>query len=399
MGSILNATDNFDNNIVVPVPGEPIRAGGGVQTPEDITGSGGDINGTVTYTGLVPFVRIRHVNLGNSQTLLATVTGNDISVRLATSNVGVVTSTANAVVAEVLAKAPGLVDAVARGTGAGLAGVKDWVQISAGALGSIYPMELSLANRTIYLKSRVDDIINRFTYTPLHYDVELIALNTTDIFRSAVGAFYALKLPSFTPGFIGGASSYTLTNADLQVAGAYVADTWYYVYFDTSSGAPVDVINTTAPTTRQNYQNGNGYFRYVGAFRTDGSANIKMFRKVGRKTIYLQPVPEYSNDVVSANINGPSPYPLRWVTPGGLKSTFARVRLIISNSDSVTQTFFWTHDINIAQWFGIPISANSTQIQEITVASAAVNSSLNFAAYCSAATKITVTVQTMEFYE
>ena len=399
MGSIINAADTFDDKIVVPVPGEPIRAGGGVQTPEDITGNGGDINGTVTYTGLVPFVRIRHVNLGNSQTLLATVTGNDISVRLATSNVGVVTSTANAVVAEVIAKAAGLVDAVVRGTGAGLAGVKDWVQISAGAIGSVYPMEQSLTNRTLFLKNRVNDLIAQNVYNPLHYSVELLALSTTDIQRTQLGSFYAFKLPSFTQTFIPGSSTYTLTNADLQVAGSFVANTWYYVYLDTSSGAAVDVINTTAPMTRQNFMDGNAYFRYAGAFRTDGSANIKLFRKIGRKTIYLVPIAEYTNDVVSANVNAPSTYPLRWCTPGGVGATFARLRLVISNSDGNAQQFFWTHDINIAQWYSFAVPANSSIIQEIVVSSAAINSSLNFAAYCTAATKITLTVNMMEFYE
>lgn len=83
-------------------------------------------NGDVTYhcRGFISGpIRVYHGNpAGNNQLLSVSVTGNDVTVLLATGGAGAVTSTATQVTAAVIAEAPAyaLVGPVAEGTGAGL---------------------------------------------------------------------------------------------------------------------------------------------------------------------------------------------------------------------------------------------------------------------------------------
>lgn len=80
-------------------------------------------NGDVLYTAKVATLTVEHANDGATQTLLVTVTGSAIRVRLATDNAAVVTSTATDIAAAVNAAAPTLVSAVALGNGTGLGAV------------------------------------------------------------------------------------------------------------------------------------------------------------------------------------------------------------------------------------------------------------------------------------
>lgn len=401
MGSILNDEATWEEDVVVPVPGEPIRAGGGIQSPMDITGNAGDKNGTVTYSGLVPYVRIRHVNAGNSQTLLATVTGNDISVRLATSNVGVVTSTANQVAAEVLAKAPGLIDAVVRGTGNGLAGVKDWVQVSAGTLGSIYPMEQGFANRTKFLKNRTDDMLAYHTSQTLHDRIQLVTATTGTIRRYAVPSYYGFysdggsPARGFFPGLIATTNMTDLSASNLEPAGAFANNTWYYLYLDGTSGVGVDKIRTTVPNNFKTNSSTSSYYRYIGCFRTDGSAQIKTFRKIGKRTVYLQRIEEATNVSLSSDVNSPSTFTLSWCPPGTI---YARLRLVISNSNAAAKLFYWSQSSVLGSYYSYTVPANGSAMTEIVVSSEQFDPTINFAAYGSDA-NMSVTVQMLEFVE
>lgn len=401
MGSIINAEATWTPDVVVPVPGEPIRAGGGIQSPMDITGNAGDKNGTVTYTGLVPYVRIRHVNAGNSQTLLATVTGNDISVKLATSNVGVVTSTANQVVAEVLAKAAGLVDAVVRGNGNGLAGVKDWVQISAGTLGSIYPMEQAFANNDLFFKNRTDDMLSYHTSVTLHDRIRLVTASTAEIKRYAVPSYYGFLLDGGLPakGFFSGLSETTpgnhLSAANLEPAGAFANNTWYYIYLDGTSGVGIDKIKTTTPNDFKTVMTGSSYYRYIGCFRTDGTAQIKTFRKIGNRTVYLQRIEEYNNVSLSSDVNSPSTFTLAWCPPG---CVYVRLRLVITNSNNAAKLFYWSQSSPLISYYSYTVPANGSAMTEIVVSSEQLTPTINFAAYGGDA-NMSLSVQMLEFVE
>lgn len=154
MPTILAEANTFDN-VKSPNPGEPGRAGGGVGIAETIEGDNGDVNGGVTYTALLSGVRVRHLG-GISQTLGCTHVGNDITVQLGTDAMGVVTSDANDVKAEVDADAGALVSTTVTGTGAGLAGINTfWVQLANGILGSIRTGLQNLTNRTKFLYTKV----------------------------------------------------------------------------------------------------------------------------------------------------------------------------------------------------------------------------------------------------
>jgi hypothetical protein len=87
-------------------------------------------NGNVTYTAKPVgaagnTIQVAQQNNGVSLPLVVSVVGQDITIQLATNGLGVVTSTANDVVTAVQASvaANALVNVVAEGTGAGLAGV------------------------------------------------------------------------------------------------------------------------------------------------------------------------------------------------------------------------------------------------------------------------------------
>lgn len=160
MGTILTENSSFDPDILVPNPGEGVRAGGGVQTP--ITISGADANGDLVYTGLVQNVRIRHLG-GTSTPLGVTVSGNDVTVQLATDGLSLVTSTAADVInavsltpAALLLLIPSLPPG---STGLGLAGVVDFVAISAGVQGSVRPAFQSLTNRTRWLYGYIESLL------------------------------------------------------------------------------------------------------------------------------------------------------------------------------------------------------------------------------------------------
>lgn len=105
-----------------------------------VTIAGADANGGVGYTADTAGaagnnIRVTHVVAGLSTALSVAVSGNDITVNLATDAAGVATSTATAVANAVNAHAGAsvLVNAAATGTGAGLAAAAAFTNLAGGA--------------------------------------------------------------------------------------------------------------------------------------------------------------------------------------------------------------------------------------------------------------------------
>lgn len=165
MGTILIPTDTFDA-VVSPNPFEPVRASGAVGVSYMIAGL--DANGGVVYTPNAAGVRVRHLG-GMGMTLGVTVSGNDITVQLATTVAGAITSNANAVVAAVNVAAAALVTASAQGTGLGLAGVfTNFMPLTDDPLGSVRPPFQALTNQTTWLRNGV--VLGTRTVRKLHAD-------------------------------------------------------------------------------------------------------------------------------------------------------------------------------------------------------------------------------------
>ena len=401
MSTILPLSDVFSSTVKVPNPLEPVRAGAGAGATIDGDAVGNNINGVITYTGLQAGVNIRLLG-GVSKTLAVTVVGLDVIVQLGTNNVGTVTSNATAVVGQIQGTpaAAALVTAVVSnlGNGTGFPSAMDSLPVGTASLGSVRPPFETLANNTFYSWNRALEQRNYNSRDPLHHKMVLVKQAGNTIDRGQVPSFYGYTGTPEVVTFFNGISPFTLSVADLEGGGAFGINTWYYVYLDTTFGVGVDVINTTVPMTEQNYQNANAKRRYVGAFRTDGSGNLKLFRKIGRRTVYLQPIVEHANISINT-VGSPNSFPLFWCVPGGIGTSSARLRLEISNSDTQAQSFYWEHDSTVGSFYTVPIPAQTTVVQEITVASTAIPQVLNFSAYASAANKITLTVHMMEFYE
>lgn len=165
MGTILIPTDTFDA-VVSPNPFEPVRASGAVGVFYVIAGL--DANGGVVYTPNAAGVRVRHLG-GMGMTLGVTVSGNDITVQLATTVAGAITSNANAVVAAVNVAASALVTASAQGTGLGLAGVNvNFMPLTDDPFGSVRPPFQSLTNQATWLRNGV--VLGTRTVRKLHAD-------------------------------------------------------------------------------------------------------------------------------------------------------------------------------------------------------------------------------------
>lgn len=253
-----NMAGAYPSTITVPIPNEEHRAGGGIGTP--ITIEGADSNGGLTYTAGVDGVRIRHLG-GTSQTLAVSVAGNDITVQLGTDGGAVVTSTATAVKAafDAVPAAVALASVLVTGTGGGLAAMSPnsggYVEISDGAAGSIYPALRDLQGRTSYLAEHA------------------AAWGAPIRFACENGADLSIVLSLAGPGILKTTGS-TYTPAGLANS------TLYYVYAKVTSSAIAFEHGTTAPDAYLQYKTGSTTTRYVGWFRTDGSAAIRNFNSV-----------------------------------------------------------------------------------------------------------------------
>jgi len=168
MGTKLVEVDAFDADIISPNPGEGVRASGPSGTRYIEIGL--DPDGGIVYTAIAANVRVRQLG-GLNQTLLVTVSGNDITVQLGTDAGGAVTSTANAVVIafNAVGAAVALATVSVTGTGAGLAGISEnFMKISGDPFGSVRPPFQSLTDRTAYLRNSL--ILGTRTVKKLHAD-------------------------------------------------------------------------------------------------------------------------------------------------------------------------------------------------------------------------------------
>ena len=161
MGTKLTAQDSYDN-VISPNNGELVNATAALGQGFDIIGPD-IINGICSYRSLVSGIRVRHTN-APSMTLDVTVSGNDITVQLATDGSGNVISTCAAVKAKFLsvAAAVALASMDFSGTGGGLAGVRnDWLYLGSDSVasvsGSIRPPLQALTNRTQWLRAGIVD--------------------------------------------------------------------------------------------------------------------------------------------------------------------------------------------------------------------------------------------------
>lgn len=197
MGTILIPTDTFDA-VVSPNPFEPVRASGAVGVSYRIAGL--DSNGGVIYTPIAAGVRVKHLG-GIGTALGVTVAGTDITVQLATTAAGAITSTANAVVTAVMAAASTIVTATAEGTGLGLAGVfTNFMPLTDDPFGSVRPPFQALTNQCTYLRNGV--ILGTRTVRKLHADgtgdVASAATNgevwATNAFQSNVTASQGIRM-------------------------------------------------------------------------------------------------------------------------------------------------------------------------------------------------------------
>jgi len=158
MGTVLLEQDQFDATIVCPNPLEPVSAADGPSRRYGIPAPA--LAGTVTYLPLLEGARVRHLG-GVNKTLDVTVSGNDITVQLATDGLGNVTSTANDVVAKYITvlAATNLATAIAFVPGTSPAGVhSDWLPLLntiSDAYGSVRPGFQALTNRSRYFYNSI----------------------------------------------------------------------------------------------------------------------------------------------------------------------------------------------------------------------------------------------------
>lgn len=263
MGTIATVTGGAGWNLTalaqkkVPNPGEFVRADGGLGVP--ITIEGQNINGGVTYTGLVAGARIRHLG-GVAQVLATTVAGADVTVQLGTDAFAIPTSTAAQVQASVAAAAAGIVSAAATGTGLGGAGGNpQWIALTEGPAGSVRPAFQALTDDVAFI---ADHAAGWEAYGACLY-----VLNS-DKTKINLPPHRGLQTRMTTPG------TAQLSN------GGVANDTWYYVYalVQTDTINAYERVANAPPDLYLAHRDGAENKRYLGCVRTDGAGVFRPVR-------------------------------------------------------------------------------------------------------------------------
>lgn len=285
MGTVLYETAQFDEEIVCPNPGEPVKAGGGILYP--ITIPGATIQGDVQYSAIVPGVTIEQKG-GISMALGITVVGLTVTIQLQTDMTGFVLSTANNVVTLVNATpaALALLSAIALNTGVGTAGVSGIVKLSDGIFGSIRPPLQALTNRTRAL-------VQQFVNIPLYHHIKAYCtsfdgMGRQQIVIKPIYPHFAFLNPAFDITVFG-----TLFDTYLDIRNVegmpadYDASTYYYVYVN---GAGTFQISKTEPNFYLYAKNTDRTYVYLFEFLTDASKQIYQFSRSG-KDMYFNRMP------------------------------------------------------------------------------------------------------------
>ena len=261
MPTSLTGTATLDT-VTSPNPAEPVRAGAGLGSPVVLAGA--NVNGGVSYTALVAGVRVRQLG-GISGLLQVTVSGNDITVQLDTTNMGVVTSTADQVAVAINGDpaASLLVTAGYTGTGLGLAGVWGYTPVGDSSLGSIRPSLQQLLNRTQYL----------LEYVGTWGRPQLV---------------YCRNGAAVTIGGLSGLGTLAQVGEVIVTFTAGTANTWYYLYCYGST--PSFELSTTAPTRDLRFKTGDTSRRYVSTVRTDSGGNIVPFAQQAGRYRFIDPL-------------------------------------------------------------------------------------------------------------
>lgn len=83
----------------------------------------------------------------------------------------------------------------------------------------------------------------------------------------------------------------TVSEADLEGGGTFVADTWYFVYAFSVGGVTNWQISPTLPDQFLLYKNGSFSHKYVCSFKTNGLSQILPFEKYGNYTNFEAGLP------------------------------------------------------------------------------------------------------------
>lgn len=81
-------------------------------------------------------------------------------------------------------------------------------------------------------------------------------------------------------------SSTTLTGANVEGGGGYVANTWYYIYVYSLVGVPQFQLSAIPPDGFGLFKGGSFSYKYLGSIRTDPMAKVLPFHKYNGVTLY-----------------------------------------------------------------------------------------------------------------
>jgi len=276
---ILPELNSFDA-VQSPQPSEGVKAVGADFSSYIINGV--TATGDVRYVRIADGVRIRHLG-GTSTALGVSISGNDVTVQLATNGLSVVTSTANDVV-NLINATPAvllLLNAfVNNAPGTGIAGIwTSYMDLSGDLRGSIRPALQSLTNRTKFL---VNYLVEQ-SLAPLVKAYKQDSLNTLKF--KAIHDFLAYKntlKTDFTSGSL--AVDFNFGPSYIEGGGAFSANTTYYVYHISPSN---DIeYSTVVPTNDLLFKTGDVTKKYLMDFQTAGDATIPEFYRDGNR-MYL----------------------------------------------------------------------------------------------------------------
>lgn len=243
--------------------------------------AGADANGGVYYRSVADHgtgVQVTHVLAGASQSLAVTVSGNRITVTLATDGSAVITSTAAQVVAAIAASAAAaaLVTATATGTGAGLARAGEVLNLSGipsidGNMDALVPGSLVLSWTAGGSSSSIN--FSGVTTTPTQTQTNVAGSRATIDLRT--GRFSLECAVSETPG---------VPDAGAEMTVSYTPAAPFAMTDDGAGAFPATTILTANGSV--SYVDGSYSFttlapaqatRSIGA-GTDGTVNITVDR-------------------------------------------------------------------------------------------------------------------------
>lgn len=267
-----------------PQPSEGVKAIGVDFSSYVINGL--TITGDVRYVRIADGVRVRHLG-GTSTALSISISGNDVTVQLATNASSVVTSTANDVV-NLINATPAvllLLNAfVNNAPGTGIAGIwTSYMDLSGDLRGSIRPALQSLTNRTKFL---VNYLVEQ-SLAPLVKAYKQDSLTTLKF--KAIPSFLAYKnalKTDFSTGIL--AQDFDFGAVYIEGGGLFAANTTYYVYhIGPSNGIE---YSTVAPNDDLLFKSGDVTKKYLMEFRTASDASIPEFYRDGRRMYLMRSI-------------------------------------------------------------------------------------------------------------